>query len=59
MKTLALLLALTLQITGLWSHLPGNARARLATLYGTRQRLWIDQGASGGFRVSMELPYHT
>ena len=36
-----------------------NARARLATLYGERQRLWIDQGASGGFRVSMELPYHT
>jgi sensor histidine kinase YesM len=36
-----------------------NARARLVTLYGERQRLWIDQGASGGFRVSMELPYHT
>ena len=36
-----------------------NARARLATLYGERQRLWIDQGASGGFRVSMELPYRT
>jgi LytS/YehU family sensor histidine kinase len=36
-----------------------NARARLAALYGERQRLWIDQGASGGFRVSMELPYHT
>ena len=36
-----------------------NARARLATLYGERQRLWIDRGASGGFRVSMELPYHT
>jgi two-component system LytT family sensor kinase len=36
-----------------------NARARLATLYGERQRLWIDRGASGGFRVSLELPYHT
>jgi two-component sensor histidine kinase len=36
-----------------------NARARLETLYGERQRLWIDRGASGGFRVSMELPYHT
>jgi hypothetical protein len=36
-----------------------NARARLATLYGDRQRLWIDRGASGGFRVSLELPYHT
>jgi hypothetical protein len=36
-----------------------NARARLATLYGDRQRLWIDRGESGGFRVSLELPYHT
>jgi signal transduction histidine kinase len=36
-----------------------NARARLETLYGERQRLWIDRGASGGFRVSLELPYHT
>jgi len=36
-----------------------NARARLAALYGDRQRLWIDRGASGGFRVSLELPYHT
>jgi LytS/YehU family sensor histidine kinase len=36
-----------------------NARARLATMYGERQRIWIDEGASGGFRVSMELPYHT
>jgi len=36
-----------------------NARARLATLYGERQKLWIDRGASGGFRVSLELPFHT
>ena len=36
-----------------------NARARLSALYGDRQKLWIDQGGSGGFRVSMEIPYHT
>jgi hypothetical protein len=36
-----------------------NARARLSTLYGERQRLWIDRGESGGFRVSLELPFHT
>jgi sensor histidine kinase YesM len=36
-----------------------NARARLSALYGERQRLWIDRGSSGGFRVSLELPYHT
>jgi two-component sensor histidine kinase len=36
-----------------------NARARLVALYGDRQRLWLDRGASGGFRVSLELPYHT
>ena len=35
-----------------------NARARLSTLYGDQQKLWIDQGGSGGFRVSMEIPYH-
>ncbi|HLK63803.1 MAG TPA: histidine kinase [Bryobacteraceae bacterium] len=34
-----------------------NARSRLATLYGDRQRLAISTGASGGFRVAMELPY--
>lgn len=36
-----------------------NARSRLATLYGERQRLSIATGESGGFRVAMELPYRT
>jgi two-component system LytT family sensor kinase len=34
-----------------------NARSRLAALYGEQQSLAIGTGASGGFHVSMELPY--
>jgi len=34
-----------------------NARSRLAALYGDRQSLAIGTGASGGFHVSLELPY--
>jgi hypothetical protein len=37
----------------------GNARARLTTLYGDRQRFSAGPGATGGYRVEIEIPYHT
>jgi sensor histidine kinase YesM len=36
----------------------GNARARLSYLYGARHSLDVDSPASGGFRVSLRIPYH-
>lgn len=37
----------------------GNARARLASLYGTRHRLDAGPDPGGGFTVSIEIPFHT
>jgi signal transduction histidine kinase len=37
----------------------GNARARLTTLYGDRQRLRAGPSADGGYRVEIEIPWHT
>jgi two-component system, LytTR family, sensor kinase len=37
----------------------GNARSRLAAMYGERARLEAGAGAAGGFRVTMELPFRT
>jgi anti-sigma regulatory factor (Ser/Thr protein kinase) len=37
----------------------GNARARLASLYGVRQRLDAGPGPNGGFQVKIEIPWHT
>lgn len=36
----------------------GNARARLLYLYGQNHVFTLDSPASGGFRVSMRIPYH-
>lgn len=36
----------------------GNARARLVYLYGERHAFNIESPATGGFRVSMRIPYH-
>ena len=37
----------------------GNARARLASLYGSQQRLDAGGRAGGGFTVTIEIPFHT
>jgi two-component system, LytTR family, sensor kinase len=37
----------------------GNARARLASLYGTQQRLDAGARPGGGFNVKIEIPFHT
>ena len=37
----------------------GNARARLASLYGTDQRLEAGPHPGGGFNVTVEIPFHT
>ena len=37
----------------------GNARARLASLYGTRHRLDAGPGHHGGFLVKIEIPWRT
>lgn len=37
----------------------GNARARLASLYGDRQTFIVESPPDGGFRVRMTFPYHT
>jgi hypothetical protein len=37
----------------------GNTRARLASLYGTNHRLDAGPQPAGGFRVTIEIPYHT
>jgi signal transduction histidine kinase len=37
----------------------GNARARLTTLYGDRQRLRAGPSSDGGYRVEIEIPWHT
>ena len=37
----------------------GNARARLASLYGARHRLDAGPGPQGGFQVKIEIPWHT
>jgi two-component system, LytTR family, sensor kinase len=37
----------------------GNARSRLAAMYGEGARLEAGAGPAGGFRVTMELPYRT
>jgi LytS/YehU family sensor histidine kinase len=37
----------------------GNARARLASLYGARHRLEAGARPGGGFTVSIEIPFHT
>ena len=36
----------------------GNARARLMYLYGQNHTFNVESPASGGFRVSMRIPYH-
>lgn len=36
----------------------GNARARLMYLYGQKHTFTVESPASGGFRVSMRIPYH-
>jgi signal transduction histidine kinase len=35
-----------------------NTRARLSQLYGTTQRLTLENLAGGGFRVRIEIPFH-
>jgi hypothetical protein len=37
----------------------GNARARLTTLYGDRQQFRAGPGALGGYRVEIDIPFHT
>ena len=37
----------------------GNARARLASLYGTQHRLEAGPRPGGGFNVMIEIPFHT
>lgn len=37
----------------------GNARARLASMYGPRHRLEAGARDDGGFRVAIEIPFHT
>lgn len=37
----------------------GNARARLASLYGPRHRMEAGPRAEGGFNVRIEIPFHT
>jgi hypothetical protein len=37
----------------------GNARARLASLYGPRHRLEAGPRPEGGFEVRIEIPFHT
>jgi len=37
----------------------GNARARLASLYGEDQRLEAGPHPGGGFNVTIEIPFHT
>jgi signal transduction histidine kinase len=37
----------------------GNARARLASLYGADQRLEAGPHPGGGFNVTIEIPFHT
>jgi hypothetical protein len=37
----------------------GNARARLASLYGAQQRLEAGPRPGGGFNVMIEIPFHT
>jgi two-component system, LytTR family, sensor kinase len=36
----------------------GNARARLLYLYGKNHTFHLDSPESGGFKVSMRIPYH-
>jgi len=36
----------------------GNARARLVYLYGQNHTFTVESPASGGFKVSMRIPYH-
>jgi two-component system sensor histidine kinase AlgZ len=37
----------------------GNARARLASLYGPRHRFEAGPRNEGGFNVTIEIPFHT
>jgi signal transduction histidine kinase len=37
----------------------GNARARLASMYGQRHRFDAGARPGGGFRVAIEIPFHT
>lgn len=37
----------------------GNSRARLQSLYGEAHRFEIGPGTAGGFRVYIEIPWHT
>ena len=37
----------------------GNARARLASLYGAEHRLEAGPRPGGGFNVMIEIPFHT
>jgi histidine kinase/histidine kinase/DNA gyrase B/HSP90-like ATPase len=37
----------------------GNARARLASLYGTQHRFEAGPRREGGFNVTIEIPFHT
>jgi sensor histidine kinase YesM len=37
----------------------GNARARLASLYGSEHRFHAGPRSEGGFNVSIEIPFHT
>jgi len=37
----------------------GNARARLASLYGAQHRFEAGPGPAGGFNVRIEIPFHT
>ena len=36
----------------------GNARARLMYLYGDAHAFTVESPEQGGFRVSMQIPYH-
>jgi two-component system sensor histidine kinase AlgZ len=37
----------------------GNARARLASLYGAQHRFEAGPRTEGGFNVTIEIPFHT